>query len=219
MKVWTAIAGQDHTHYYLWPAIEFRTLTQQQCGSLPRVCCHIKLTTPSLHKNKRIIRPPVLMFYLGNYLELNGIWWHVDIQRSKESAVFLLLKGLTVRQRRTFLCSLQPKTQLHFHPLQTGGGGTRLRQETFSSLKRPNPASWSVRTGFFQGERRPGREAAQQHPSIAEVKNAWSYISASPYACMECKGTTLPSPFHQGREREALLSYWVTSVIGVRFNL
>jgi hypothetical protein len=35
---------------------------------------------------------------------------YVDIQRSRESAVFLLLKGFTVRQRRTFLCWLQRKT-------------------------------------------------------------------------------------------------------------
>jgi hypothetical protein len=34
---------------------------------------------------------------------------YVDIQRSRENAVLLLLKGFTVRQKRTFLCSLQRK--------------------------------------------------------------------------------------------------------------
>jgi len=30
------------------------------------------------------------------------------------------------------------------------------------------------------GVKRPGHEADNSHPSIAEVKNAWSYTSTSP---------------------------------------
>jgi hypothetical protein len=35
--------------------------------------------------------------------------------------------------------------------------------------------------GFFPGEKRPGRKVDQLPPSSAEVKNAWSYTSTSPY--------------------------------------
>jgi len=34
--------------------------------------------------------------------------------------------------------------------------------------------------GLFPGVKRPGHESDHSHPSSAEVKNAWNYISAPP---------------------------------------
>jgi hypothetical protein len=44
-----------------------------------------------------------------------------------------------------------------------------------------HPASCPMVTGlFFPGIKRPRREAGHSHPSIAKVKNAWSY-TATPH--------------------------------------
>jgi hypothetical protein len=40
--------------------------------------------------------------------------------------------------------------------------------------------------GFFDGVKRPGREPDHSSPSGAEVNNAWSYNSTSPYVFMAC---------------------------------
>jgi len=45
----------------------------------------------------------------------------------------------------------------------------------------PHPPSYAMGTGCsFPGVKRPEREADHSPPSIAKVKNAWSYTSTSP---------------------------------------
>jgi hypothetical protein len=43
---------------------------------------------------------------------------------------------------------------------------------------------------MFRGLMRPGREADHLPQIVAEVKNAWSYTSVSPYSFVVYKGTT-----------------------------
>jgi hypothetical protein len=60
----------------------------------------------------------------------------------------------------------------------------RHRVQTGSEAS-PLPHSYSMGTGgFFPGIKRPGREADYSPSSNAEFKNAWSYISTSPYVFM-----------------------------------
>ena len=60
---------------------------------------------------------------------------------------------------------------------------------------RPHPSSYPRGNGVlsFQGVKRPGREFDHSSASSAEVLNMWSCSSATPYALMAWKETTLSS--------------------------
>jgi hypothetical protein len=61
-----------------------------------------------------------------------------------------------------------PKMIINCHHIQTGFGA--------------HPASCPVGNEvFFPGIMRPGRDADRSHPSSAEVKDMWSYITISQY--------------------------------------
>jgi hypothetical protein len=54
-----------------------------------------------------------------------------------------------------------------------------------TALRRTQPPIQWVPGALSLGVKRPGREAEHSPPSSAEVKNAWGYTSAPPYALME----------------------------------
>jgi hypothetical protein len=64
----------------------------------------------------------------------------------------------------------------------TGFFSLRHRVQTSSGAQ---PASiQQIQEDFTPEVKRPGREADHSPPSSAEVKNAWSYTSTSPYVFM-----------------------------------
>jgi hypothetical protein len=74
--------------------------------------------------------------------------------------------GLDFRGSRVRFPAGAGNFSLH-HRVQNGSGA--------------HPASCSMDTeGYFPGSKAAGREAHHSPPSSAEVKNAWSYTSASP---------------------------------------
>ena len=78
------------------------------------------------------------------------------------------------------------------------GSNSGRGKRFLSSPKRPNPL-WGPTSpllkgnqGSFQALTRLGREVNHSPPSIAYVKNEWSYTSTSPYISTPRTQTTVP---------------------------
>jgi len=74
---------------------------------------------------------------------------------------------------------------IKFHK-KAGTGDFSLHHHVHNST-RAYPASYAMdNRGSFPGVNQPGHKADYLPPSIAEVKNAWSYTSTPQYALMAC---------------------------------
>ena len=63
----------------------------------------------------------------------------------------------------------------------------------FSQNFQTNPASYLIRSRFFPGVTRSGRDSDHSPPHSAQVKNEWSYILTPPIRLYVVdRGTTLP---------------------------